>query len=283
MPPKDRLLIIGKNSLIGRRYCQHAIQVGFQVTAWGSSDCDFLKKKQVLKKINSLKQGSYTIIFLAVINKLVENNYESYLKNLEIVKNLIEAAKDKKIQSIIFFSSIDVFGINPQIPITEETKIAPDTYYGLAKATSEWILLESGEIHKPVTVLRIPGVFGGKNENQSVIGRLFEKVKRSQPITTTNAGMTRRDFLFLGDLNRILDRLIKRKYHGKLNLVTGQSLRMKDILTSIEKTLNKNAKIRLKNQKNERDFDLIFDNRKLKKIIPNFSFTDLKEALLKKF
>ena len=136
------VLIIGKNSYVGEFLCQHFSAQGAAVVAVGSSDCNFLDSTSVHELFKSFGGKPLTIIFLAVVNKDVDNSYSAFLKNVQMARNFVSAARDAHVESVVDFSSVDVYGRTPKLPMKETTSINPDTWYGLSKFASEWIVRE---------------------------------------------------------------------------------------------------------------------------------------------
>jgi len=271
---RKNLLIVGKNSYIGRYFTEYAMKLGADVVALSSKDCDFLKPRDVSSLFASLGSKSYTVIFLAVINKSVANSYQSFLQNEEMVRNLIEGHKLANIESVIYFSSVDVYGKKPSLPITEESKINPDDWYGLSKYACEQMLLSIGELNCPVTVLRIPGVYGNAPNDRSVIGTIAACLLRNDPVRLTDDGRVLRDYVFVDDLCRLLWALIPLKHRGVLNVATGDSLPLAEIVRRVGAALRIEPHLVLTSDNSERDFDLVFETSRLKSLLPDFRFSD---------
>jgi nucleoside-diphosphate-sugar epimerase len=165
------ILLVGKNSYVGEFLCQHFSAKGATVVAVGSSDCNFLDFHSVHALFKSFGENAFTIIFLAVVNKSVDNSYSAFLDNVQMAWNLVSGARDVNVESFVYFSSVDVYGRAPKLPMSETTSLDPDTWYGLSKSTSEWIVREELGSKFPTCLLRIPGIFGRSLNDRSVIGR----------------------------------------------------------------------------------------------------------------
>lgn len=274
-----RVLIFGKNSRIGRYYCEHCRQKGADIVALGSQDCDLLNPESVEACFRRLPRNRYVVVFLVVINKTVDNTYRGFVGNTTMVNNFLKSSSRLEIASLTYFSSVDVYGIRPEIPITEDSRVAPDTYYGLAKMACEWMLRRPGSFKCPISILRIPGVFGWKQDTESVIGGFLKKIRAGERICLTNNGKTRRDFLPISFLAAILDRLIEHPHDGLLNVATGQSLAMSDLLGILGNNLKRKTAVEVRGDVTERDFDLIFDVTRLRAVFPELPPEPLMNAL----
>ena len=270
----DKIVIIGKTSYIGLQLHHFFEIIGEDVISLSSKECNLLSFDQVRDFFKSLGNSKITIIFLAVISKSLDNKFEDYVNNITLIKNFIEAQKLANLKYIIYLSSVDVYGRNPKLPITEESKLDPDTLYGLAKQTSEWMLIKSANVRCPVAVLRIPGIYGCGFGDKSIISKMISEIEKGV-VTIYGDGKTQRDYVYVGDLCWVIHNLISIRHQGILNVVTGHSTNMLELSKIIQHSLQKNTCI-IQNEKNaERSFDLVFDNSLLRSILPKFKFSSL--------
>lgn len=271
-----KVVLVGKTSYIGEHLSNFLQAMGIGVVALSSSDCNFLQFDEVAKKFDSLGNSHISIVFLAVIKKSVSNNYQTYVQNITLVNNLIKITSRANISSIVYVSSVDVYGRSPILPITEKTRIDPDSWYGLGKYSCEQMLLLSKNIDFPVTILRIPGVFGKSRSDTSVVGRMVTSALAGGRIVISGKGDSLRDYICLDDLSKIILLMISKKYQGVINVVKGESRSILDIAQCVGQELNINIKIEIiSTEKDERSFDLVFDNAKIKEILPDFRFTEM--------
>ncbi|MEG5028020.1 SDR family oxidoreductase [Microcoleus sp. AT8-B1] len=277
---KNKLIIIGKNSYIGGYLTKYMETNSNDVISLSSKNCNFLEEGSVERFFNNLSNKFYySIIFLATINRLVDNSLSSYMQNLTLAKNLIKACKLANIQSLIYFSSVDVYGREPQLPITEKSQIQPDTWYGLAKYSSEWMLTSSGEIPCPVTILRIPGIYGSDPNDRSVINKIASSIKTEQRVYIKGSGKSLRDYVYLEDLSKLIKLLIPLKYNGIINVATGHSCAIIKIANLVGMIAQIEFETVYESAEAEREFDLMFDTQKLTSLVPNFRFTPLEEGI----
>ena len=274
----DKVVLIGKNSYIGEHLTNFLQNRGIDVVALSSSDCNFLQFDKVSEKFDSLGNSQISIVFLAVIKKNPSNNYQTYLQNITLINNLIKVTSRTNISSIVYLSSVDVYGKSPILPITEQAKIDPDSWYGLAKYSSEQMLQLSENINFPITILRIPGIFGKSRSDSSVIGKMIASAISDGRIFISGKGDALRDYVCLNDLSEIILLMLIKKYQGILNVAKGESISILDIAKCIGQELNIKIKI-ISTEKDERSFNLVFDNSKIKEILPNFSFNEMQFAI----
>jgi nucleoside-diphosphate-sugar epimerase len=273
------VLIVGKNSYIGEFLCNHLVARGASVSAVGSSDCNFLDHNRVHELFKSVGREPLTILFLAVVNKNVRNSYSAFLDNVNMAWNLVSGVRDVDVESLIYFSSVDVYGRSPPLPMTEATSLNPDTWYGLSKSTSEWIVREELSSKCPACTLRIPGIFGRSRNDRSVIGRLISSIRQEGRVYLDGDGRVLRDYVFAPDLCRVVERLVACKVSGTFNLATGTSVSLLQILDIIREVLRVDFDVVYLPANVERSFDMRYDTAKLSAALGEFDFSTLSAGI----
>jgi UDP-glucose 4-epimerase len=273
------VLIIGKNSYIGEFLCQHFSARGAAVVAVGSSDCNFLDARSVHALFESFGGRSFTIIFLAVVNKSVDNSYRAFLDNVQMAWNLVSGARDANVESLVYFSSVDVYGRAPKLPMSETTALNPDTWYGLSKATSEWIVRRELGVRFPTSLLRIPGIFGHGRNDRSVIGKLIAAIRKEGKAYIHGDGKLLRDYVFAPDLCQVVERVITRRVSGTFNVATGTTVTLLQILESLREVLGIQFEVVHLPANEERNFDMRYDISRLSAAIGKFDFSPLSAGI----
>jgi UDP-glucose 4-epimerase len=273
------VLIIGKNSYVGEFLCQHFSAQGAAVVAVGSSDCNFLDSLSVHKLFKSLGGKPFAVIFLAVVNKSVDNSYSAFLDNVRMAWNLVSGARDANVESVVYFSSVDVYGRGPKLPMSETTSLDPDTWYGLSKSTSEWIVREELGSKFPTCLLRIPGIFGRSRNDRSVIGRLIATIRKERKAYIHGDGKLLRDYVFAPDLCQVVERLVTCNASGTFNVATGASVSLLQILEAIREALGIDFEVVHLPSNAERSFDMRYDISRLSAAIGKFDFSPLSAGI----
>jgi UDP-glucose 4-epimerase len=275
----QHILIAGKNSYVGEFLRDHFAAQGAHVSAIGSSDCNFLDAGQVQEFFKTLSGEPLTIVFLAVVNKNIRNSYSAFLENVQMAWNLVSNLGDVNVESLIYFSSVDVYGRSPSLPMSETTPLDPDTWYGLSKSTSEWIVRKESPSNCATCILRLPGIFGRSQADRSVIGRLISSIRQEGKAYIEGDGAVLRDYVFAPDLCRVVERLIARKTSGTFNLATGTSVPLRDILATIRETLGIDFEVVHLPANVERNFDMCYDTVKLSAALGEFDFLPLQAGI----
>jgi UDP-glucose 4-epimerase len=201
------------------------------------------------------------------------------LANMAMVRNLVEASRIIDITSIVYISSVDVYGVPKILPLTEDSAIAPDTAYGEAKYNCEQILLNASALSCARTIVRIPGIFGRADNDRSIIGKIANAASTGATFQLNNGGKVLRDYVWVQDLARLLVELLPLRHHGIVNAVTGMSYSLSEIVGMVSQVLHKEIATIETSGARDREFNLCFDNLRLRSLLPNFSFSGLTRGI----
>jgi UDP-glucose 4-epimerase len=276
---KPRLVLCGKNGNIGNYLDCFLRRSGFDVVSWGSKECDWRIRDQARLACKSLGEGPCTFLFLPAVNKQVKNDFESFSDNVQMIHQFIDAQNYCHNAHTVFFSSVDVYGRAPRLPISEETPLHPDSWYGFSKAVSEWTLSQYLPPAIPLTILRLPGVFGNGHHDRSVLGKWKSQIETTSRAKLCGTGKVLRDFLFVEDLGRLVKRLVENPLRETFNVASGKSLPLAEILNLVKKISKRDFKIEALPAETAREFDLVFNNKKIRSFFPDFVFTDFSQGL----
>lgn len=275
------IIIIGSSGYIGNYLTTFLISEGFRnVKGFTSAEINFLDFYQVQKMFSLFAKRKYVIIFLASINRSTDNSYSAFKKNIEIVQNFIENIDLIEVEQLIYASTVDVYGSTIELPISEDTKLMPNTWYGHSKCVCEWLITNSRKVTFPVTIIRLPGIFGSAKNDRSVIGSLIRAISSKSELYLTSAGLEKRDYVNIADLCNLIVQLIDVRSNGILNIATGVSNSIIEIINEIKCALGRDCELKISESVGDRSFDLVFDNTKIKQLLPLFNFSTLRDGIM---
>jgi UDP-glucose 4-epimerase len=154
-----------------------------------------------------------------------------------MVKNFIESVDLIEVDQLIYASTVDVYGSNPKLPISEATTIMPNTWYRYSKCICEWLITNSQKVTFPVIIMRLPGIFGPAKNDRSVIGNLVRAISSKSELCLTSTGLEKRDYVNINDLCNLIAQLIEVRKSGILNIATGVSTSIIGIIDEIKDVL----------------------------------------------
>ena len=276
----EKIIILGHSGFIGKSlYNFFKSENNFQVTGATRNSCNLLDSSAVKHFFSTIEDYS-NIIFCSVLNKNFCDSTASLHKNIAMVDNFINCARQKQIRSIIYLSSVDVYGQKPQLPINEKTLINPDNVYGLSKFSCEF-LLKSSSLNCPIAILRLPGIYGNDDNFKSIVGHFIKKIYFDNHIFLSDKGKILRDYVEINDLCQIIRILIANPNSLTLNIATGKSFSLNELVDIITEKLRKKINIKYKENLKNSAKNLVFDNSSFFNVFPDFHFTNLKKGCSK--
>jgi UDP-glucose 4-epimerase len=169
-----------------------------------------ISDKKNIDKIKHLCENYDYIIHMAAtpnVQGSIDFPLDSHENNFQTTFNILESMRGTKIKKIIFSSTSAVYGNNEKYPTDENCNLDVLSPYGLQKLMSEkYIELYSKIFGIKGVCLRYFNVFGDRMTNhgayKSVISVFREQYDLNLPLTITNDGNQRRDFIHVGDVVR---------------------------------------------------------------------------------
>ena len=159
----------------------------------------------VLKTI--VKKVDFVIHMAALPNvqQSIDDPLFTNKHNLQSTINLIDCCRNTNVKKFVFSSTSAIYGNSDVIPNNEKVTTNPLSPYGLQKMMGEQYLKLYSELYGLKSVcLRYFNVFGERMTNEgaykSVISIFLEQKENNEPLTITNDGNQRRDFIYVGDV-----------------------------------------------------------------------------------
>ncbi len=193
------------------------------------------------------------------IHKYIENNYFGTL-------NLINIMNKFNCRKIIFSSSACVYYEKNKLPFKENSKIKPNSNYGLTKYAVELLLKKFVKFDRKdwsVIILRYFNPIGchpsgliGENPNkiENIIPNIVNAIKQNKVFKiyggnyNTPDGTCYRDYIHVSDLVRahvLALKKFKKKSYEIINIGTGAPYSVKELITEFSKKLKKKIKFKI--------------------------------------
>ena len=246
----------------------------------GRREINLLNPEKVREHFQSIKVPT-VVLLPAAISRIRDNSQVSFQKNVEMVRNVVNSI-NSNIEKILFFSSIDVYGNRPNLPITENTSLLPQDYYSLSKIVGEYFTQIECEKRKVKwIILRLTGLYGINDKQLSLIGKMFRSAYRDKTVSVTGSSQTKRDYVDVEDLSRIVYELLKNNCEGIYNVASGKSYNLLHIAKKIDSLFPASSIVEQYTEETNRATELSFNINKLKKDLPQFKFNSLDNSLQK--
>ena len=167
--------------------------------------------------------------------------------NINGTLNLLELARRKNIKQFVFGSSSSVYGINADIPFSEDDPIRqPISPYAATKGAGELLCHTYSHLYGLRCVcLRFFTVYGPRQRPDLAIHKFAKLISEGKPIPVFGDGTTRRDYTYIDD---IIDGVVAAMYYNLsefdvFNLGESRTVELQELISLIEKELDTHAVI----------------------------------------
>lgn len=276
---KNKIVILGHRGFIGNHLYHHFLNnPNFETLGLSSKEVNLLDKEQV--ENFSLEIDEKTVlVFCAAIPRAKQDDAESFLKNVIMVNHVAQVLKRHPPRQCLFLSSIDVYGTPTQGPIDEATSPVPDSYYGWAKYTAEFLLQKALSDQKTVlTILRLSGVYGRGKKLFNPINIWMESAIEKGQIDLFGDGSEQRDYIWLEDVYPLFCRMIDKKVGGIFNIATGQSYTLLEVIGQLKKIIPRPFEA-VRSERKRPWLNYQFNTNALQEAIGPFSWVPLAQGL----
>jgi UDP-glucuronate 4-epimerase len=164
--------------------------------------------------------------------------------NVSGTQTLLEFAKAQGIKQFVFASSSSVYGINENVPWTEEEKLLPISPYASTKLSGEML----GHVYSKLygirfIALRFFTVYGPAQRPDLAIHKFFKSILNNEPIPVYGDGTTNRDYTYVGDTVKGVMAAIdyEKSDFEIINLGNHKTVSLMQLIEAIESVCGKKA------------------------------------------
>jgi UDP-glucuronate 4-epimerase len=302
------ILITGCSGFIGFHLSLHFLKKGHKIFGIDNLNeyySPILKKKRLffLKKnknfsfkkidISNFNEtnklfslNKFDIIFHLAAQPGVRNsilNPDQYLQyNIVGFFNIVECARKKKINKIIYASSSSVYGNSKKFPVIEDQIKIPESFYALSKYNNEQLAELYSNVYKMNFIgLRFFTVFGEWGRPDMFIGKLITSCIKNKKFNLNFFGNHQRDFTYIKDVIGMIDKLWNKrmkKKHIVFNICSDRPLILKKIISIFRKHFNK-VQFKLTKHQIGDVYKTHGSNKFLKKTIGKINITSIEKSL----
>jgi len=156
---------------------------------------------------------------------------------------VLDAARKAGTERFVFASSGAVLaGARP--PLREDMAPAPLSPYGASKLYGEGIVAASGVFGMTGLSLRFANVYGPRcAHKKSAIALFLRQAEAALPVTVYGTGRQTRDFLYIEDVCRAVERALSASKPGVYHLGTGQETSVNELVRSVERVVGTQVKV----------------------------------------
>lgn len=263
-------LVTGAAGFIASHLCRRLVKEGFMVVGvdsfndsypkWIKEDNihDLLQGKNFefiskgvenvdLKKLLRRVDCVFHLAAQAGVRTSWGQNFEIYTKNnIQTTQILLEVAKEVPLEKFIYASSSSVYGLCPDLPMTEKSPLNPLSPYGVTKLAAEQLCyLYFKNYGIPTVSLRFFTVYGPGQRPDMAFHKFYKAMNEDKEITVFGDGKQTRDFTYIDDIIEAnIASLEKAKTGEVYNIGGGHQEKLEDVFPMMEKISQKKLKIR---------------------------------------
>jgi len=207
--------------------------------------------------------------------KYVSNNIVGFF-------NLIENIRRNPPKFFFFASSSSVYGESKKFPLNENQKLKPINAYSYSKKSNEEMAkIYSNLYNMNFIALRFFTVFGEWGRPDMFFLKLLKAINNKQTFYLNNFGYHFRDFTYIGDVVKILEKMLylkNQKQFEVFNICSNKPYKLSKIINYVTNIL---GSIKIKNAIiNKADVIKTHGNNKLiKKKLKSISFTSIEKSI----
>ena len=271
-----RVVVLGGTGYVGSNISRHLSMNGFEVLALGRHEIDFLREGSWETLVTYLGEGVHVVVASA-IPRAKQDTLESCMRNVAMIGEIARGIEVGSSGKIVFFSAADVYG-HPALNLCEDQAVFPQNLYGAYKLFAESLLNEMFR-KRALVIFRLPGVFGGADDTESIVAKFAKKVARGEEVVLTNSGKTLRDFLPMSYLQNVILDILQGSARGTFNVSCGKPISMKHLVEVIGEVHGTPTACVLDTYRGERDFDFSFNCNALAGVLFREHGCDLKSEI----
>lgn len=301
-----KVLVTGADGFIGSHLVELLVEKGYDVKAfvyynsfntWGWLDTlpkEKLDKIEVfcgdIRDPNGVREamkGVDTVFHLAALIAIPFSYHspDSYVDtNIKGTLNVLQAARDLKLERVLVTSTSEVYGTALYVPIDEDHPLQGQSPYSATKIGADQLALSFyRSFNLPVTLVRPFNTFGPRQSARAVIPTIISQLLAGKEEIKLGSLTPTRDFNYVKDTaNGFLEIALSDKTIGEVvNIATQKEISIGDLANELIKQINPKAKIvcddqRLRPKKSEVN-RLLGKNEKIMKLTnwkPQYTFEE---------
>lgn len=276
-----KVLVTGADGFIGSHLVELLVEKGYDVKAfvyynsfntWGWLDTlpkEKLDKIEVfcgdIRDPNGVREamkGVDTVFHLAALIAIPFSYHspDSYVDtNIKGTLNVLQAARDLKLERVLVTSTSEVYGTALYVPIDEDHPLQGQSPYSATKIGADQLALSFyRSFNLPVTLVRPFNTFGPRQSARAVIPTIITQLLAGKEEIKLGSLTPTRDFNYVKDTaNGFLEIALSDKTIGEVvNIATQKEISIGDLANELIRQINPKAKIvcdeqRLRPEKSE--------------------------------
>lgn len=242
------VVIIGGAGFIGRHVVRRLLQAGMRVTSIDRQKplveqagervlVAELLNTEDLERVAKECGPTDAVVWLAAsirhINVVDERAAEDVSIMVEAPLRFLRLLQSMP-SSLVYLSSIQVYGRPLYLPVDEDHPVNPFRVYGVAKLCAEHMLAIAAKKHNVVASFhRIAFVYGPGQHADNILPKFVQAVQERKSPVIHGDGGDKRDDIYVEDVARAVELSILKQANGVFNIASGQCHTILDVAKAV--------------------------------------------------
>jgi UDP-glucose 4-epimerase len=201
---------------------------------------------------------------------------------LEAVVKSLDQRKTEK-PSLVFTSTLDVYGIPQRLPVQEEDPTEPHTIYAVTKLSAENLCrMFERACDIPVTILRLSHVYGPGEPVIKAIPQFIAKILQGESPVIYGDGEDARDYVYVSDVAEAVIKAAQRRLSGTFNISGGRGHTIREVAETIIQISGKKLQPIFK-ERRQAASKIVISNEKAREQLDWLPRTSLPEGLVQQY
>lgn len=274
---KKSVLVTGASGFVGMHLVNSLISRKAEVVTFSKNEAPVIKNTakveigtvEDFKKLNSvIRKNKIEIIYHLAAQPIVEIGHTNPIKTFEVniggTWNILESARQNRVQKVIIASTVHVYGDNPRLPYKEEYFPQPSRPYETSKACADLLAQSFADTYDlTIEIPRFVNIYGPGDTNFSrLIPKVIKGILKGKNLKIWDVGSIR-DFLYIDDVIRaylmLAEKNLPKQKRGRIiNFGTGKPVGIVDLVEKIMSISNKRSvKIEIEKTPADRSNEII--------------------------
>ena len=245
------ILVTGGSGFIGTRLVEELLQLGHEVKIFDLKPSEKFPALSIVGDIRSVSDITTACTCMDVVYNLAAEHRDDVTPvslydevNVQGARNLVQAAEENSVSTIVFTSSVAVYGLDKESP-DESFPPEPFNEYGRTKLKAEEIFTEWKKVssERNLIIFRPAVVFGEGNR-----GNVYNLISQihSGRFLMIGSGRNKKSMGYVGNISKLLADQAGRQGHKVYNYCDKPDLSSMEIAQFISTLLDRPvSKVRL--------------------------------------
>jgi nucleoside-diphosphate-sugar epimerase len=232
-----RTVILGSRGFVGGRLAAHLAEAGVPVLGLSSRDID-LTAPTAIEALAGRLNADDSLVFVSALTPDKGRDIATMMRNLRMGEHVCAAVARTPCAHVVYVSSDAVYADDAN-PVRETSCASPSSFHGTMHLVRERMLIETARAAKvPLAILRPSLLYGpGDTHNGYGPNRFVRTALADRKIALFGGGEEKRDHVFIDDVSRIIELVLRRRSTGVLNIATGTAVSFHDVADVIASTV----------------------------------------------